>query len=245
MREYERDFDRVDFAWRNHRFHIYEQFRFPEEKLQLNLDAMRTFARGVGHFMTTARRDQILRPEPVKAENPRASGLALPPKPKKKIVWFRWGTRETYRFDARDFVWVKYDPELKPFQPPPFDHLYFSSVAHLTDGRGAYVTGGSDELGNYYRRVLYFKDYESYEIVADMIRNRGNHCSAYIKKRNVLFVFGGNAGGDTQTIPSVEMLDIKAKAWVARPRMNEPREGASACVFEASLMIFVFGGTNL
>ena len=90
---------------------------------------------------------------------------------------------------------MKYDTEIKPDQIPPFKHLYFSSVVHLPDGKGVYLTGGSDEYGNYYRRVLLFKDYESYEIVSDMIHPRGNHCSVYVKKRNQIYVFGGSQGG--------------------------------------------------
>lgn len=116
---------------------------------------------------------------------------------------------------------------------------------HLDQGKGVYLTGGSDEYDNFYRRVLYFKDYESFEIVSDMIHPRGNHCSVYIKKRHQIFVFGGSQGGKIQTIPHVEVLDIALNAWTDRARMTEPREGASACVFETTMQCFVFGGSNL
>lgn len=65
----------------------------------------------------------------------------------------------------------------------------------MSYGQGAYITGGCDDQGNYYRRVLFFKDYESYEIVNDMIMNRGNHCSVFVKRLNALYVMGGNKGG--------------------------------------------------
>lgn len=34
-------------------------------------------------------------------------------------------------------------------------------------------------------------------------------------------------------------------AWTDRARMIESRESASACLFETSMMVFVFGGSNL
>jgi len=242
--EYERDFDKVDFAWRDQRFYVYDHFKFPDDQLKINLDAMRNFARGVGHFISTSKLNRILEPEP-KAIPHSVAEQRLPQRPMKRIIWFRWGTYETYKFDARDLLWMKYDTDIKPDQIPPFKHLYFSSVVHLPEGRGAYLTGGSDEYDNFYRRTLHFKDYEKYDIVADMIHSRGHHCSVYLKKRNSVFVFGGNQGGKIQTIPYCEMLDIDMNAWLDRAQMHEPREGASACLFESSMMIFVFGGANL
>ena len=64
MSEYERDFDKIDFAWRDQRFYIYDHFRFPDDQLKINLDAMRNFARGVGHFISQSKLDKILEPEP-------------------------------------------------------------------------------------------------------------------------------------------------------------------------------------
>lgn len=62
--EYERDFDKVDFAWRDQRFYVYDHFKFPDDQLKINLDAMRNFARGVGHFISTSKLNRILEPEP-------------------------------------------------------------------------------------------------------------------------------------------------------------------------------------
>ena len=60
--EFEKDFDRVDFGWREHRFYVNDKFKFPDERLHLNLDAMRSFANGVGHFITASKFDSIIKP---------------------------------------------------------------------------------------------------------------------------------------------------------------------------------------
>ena len=163
----------------------------------------------------------------------------------KRIIWFRWGTYETYKFDARSQQWSKYDTDLNQDQIPPFKHLLFASITHLPDGLGAYLTGGSDELDNCYRRALLFQKYERFKIVASMIRNRAFHCSVYLKKRNEVYAIGGNQGGQVMTMRFVEALEIDNNVWVERAPMNIPREGASACVFETPLQIFVFGGSNM
>ena len=78
------------------------------------------------------------------------------------------------------------------------------------------MSGGCDEYNNFYRRVLFYKKYEKYEIVASMIRNRSFHASVYHKKRNEIYVIGGNQGGNVMTIPFMECLDIVGNVFVEK-----------------------------
>lgn len=50
--EFEADFDKIYAAWKEHRFYVNTKFKFPSERIHLNLDAVRTFANGVGHLIT-------------------------------------------------------------------------------------------------------------------------------------------------------------------------------------------------
>ena len=186
----EREFDKVDQAWAEQQFFIYKKFRFPDDQFKINLEAMRNFARGVGHFISEEKLDKLIEPDENDLQLPKKAQTQL-----KRIIWFRWGTYETYKFDARHQKWSKYDTELSQDQIPPFKHLLFASITHLPDGLGAYLTGGTDELDNCYRRALFFEKYERFKIVASMIRNRAFHCSVYLKKRNEIYVIGGNQGG--------------------------------------------------
>jgi hypothetical protein len=47
------------------------------------------------------------------------------------------------------------------------------------------------------------------------------------------------------TIPFVECLDITNNVFTEKRPLFTKREGAGACIFEAALMIFVFGGSNM
>lgn len=49
-----------------------------------------------------------------------------------------------------------------------------------------------------------------------MIRNRSFHASVYHKKRNEIYVIGGNQGGNVMTIPFMECLDIVGNVFVEK-----------------------------
>ena len=61
--ELDRDFEAVDAAWEEQRFYVYKKFRFPTDHFKINLEAMRNFARGVGHFISEAKLKKIIEPE--------------------------------------------------------------------------------------------------------------------------------------------------------------------------------------
>lgn len=65
IEEQEKEFELVDGAWHHQKFFIHEQFRFPDDQFKVNLDAIRNFARGVGHFINERKLDKILEPEPL------------------------------------------------------------------------------------------------------------------------------------------------------------------------------------
>ena len=46
------------------KFYVYEQFKFPDDQFKINLDAIRNFARGVGHFINEKKLNLILDPDP-------------------------------------------------------------------------------------------------------------------------------------------------------------------------------------
>ena len=189
----EREFEIVDGAWQDQKFFIYEQFRFPDDQFKINLEAIRNFARGVGHFINEKKLEKALNPDPAAADTPVTTvAVKKPAILSKKIIWFRWGTYETHKYDARYNKFFKIDHTENNDQMPPFKHLYFSSVCHMPDGQGNYLTGGCDEYNNFYRRALFYKKYEKFDIVASMIRNRSFHASVYHKKRHEIYVIGGN-----------------------------------------------------
>ena len=43
----------------------------------------------------------------------------------------------------------------------------------------------------------------------------------------------------------VECFDIPGNRWIEKAPMIIPREGATSCVFEGPLQIYVFGGANI
>ena len=64
LEDVEKEFELVDGAWQYQKFYIYEQFRFPDDQFKINLDSIRNFARGVGHFINEKKLEKILEPEP-------------------------------------------------------------------------------------------------------------------------------------------------------------------------------------
>ena len=161
LNQCENDFEVVDKAWEHQRFFIHKGFKFPDDQFTVNLDAVRNFARGIGHFISERKLNKIVNPDP--------KDLPVSVQPKKRsqtqlerIVWFRWGSYDTFKFDARAQKFGKIDTDQNFDAIPPFKHLYFSSCTHLPDGLGAYLTGGCDEFNNFYRRALFFAKYEKY-----------------------------------------------------------------------------------
>ena len=48
----ERKLDKGDVIWAAQKYFLYEKFQFPDEDFKLNLDAVRAFVRGIGHFIS-------------------------------------------------------------------------------------------------------------------------------------------------------------------------------------------------
>lgn len=59
----------VDQSWENQRFFIHQGFRFPDDQFKVNLDAVRNFARGVGHFISERKLNKIINPDPKEFPN--------------------------------------------------------------------------------------------------------------------------------------------------------------------------------
>eukprot|EP00347_Sterkiella_histriomuscorum_P015425 403357073 len=155
----------------------------------------------------------------------------------KKIIWFKWGSYEAFKFDAKNDRWNKI--EAKPINP----YLYFSSIVHLTNQRGALMIGGSDEDANYYRRVVHFENYQIFKDKAPMISKRAFFCSLHCQCTDQVFAFGGNDG--EKDLKQVELYDMEYNNWVELPSMQQARNGASCVIFEKYRTIFLFGGANI
>ena len=58
--EFERNFERIDNSWNGHEFFVFSRFRYPDESFVMNLNAIRNFARGIGHFISEVKLARIL-----------------------------------------------------------------------------------------------------------------------------------------------------------------------------------------